>query len=84
MEFLRPVLGRTDIDLVLRSGSVGELLRALEALNLDVVLLNQAPPGDALTPFVTHRLAERPVSLVELPSGCAMPRASRIGFEATP
>ncbi len=67
MEFLRPVLGRTDIDLVLRSGSVGELLRALEALNLDVVLLNQAPPGDALTPFVTHRLAERPVSLVGTP-----------------
>jgi LysR family transcriptional activator of nhaA len=67
MEFLRPVLGRTDIDLILRSGSSGELLRALEALNLDVVLLNQAPPGDALTPLVTHRLAERPVSLVGTP-----------------
>ncbi len=67
LEFLRPLLGRTDIDLILRSGSAGELLRALEALNLDVVLLNQAPPSDALTPFVTHRLAERPVSLVGTP-----------------
>ncbi|ACI98600.1 LysR family transcriptional regulator [Rhodospirillum centenum] len=67
LEFLRPVLGRTDIDLILRSGSAGELLRALEALKLDVVLLNQAPPGDALTPLVTHRLAERPVSLVGTP-----------------
>jgi LysR family transcriptional activator of nhaA len=67
MEFLRPVLGRTDIDLILRSGSAGELLRALEALNLDVVLLNQAPAGDALTPLVTHRLAERSVSLVGTP-----------------
>lgn len=67
MEFLRPVLGRMDIDLILRSGGAGELLRALEALNLDVVLLNQAPPADALTPFVTHRLAERPVSLVGTP-----------------
>lgn len=67
MEFLRPVLGRTDIDLILRSGSAGEMLRALEALNLDVVLLNQAPPGDALTPLVTHRLAERKVSLVGTP-----------------
>lgn len=67
MEFLRPVLGRTDIDLILRSGSAGEMLRALEALNLDVVLLNQAPPGDALTPRVTHRLAERTVSLVGTP-----------------
>jgi LysR family transcriptional activator of nhaA len=67
MEFLRPVLGRTDIDLILRSGGAGELLRALEALNLDVVLLNQAPSGDALTPLVTHRLAERSVSLVGTP-----------------
>lgn len=67
MAFLRPVLGRTDIDLILRSGSAAELLRALEALNLDVVLLNQAPAADALTPFVTHRLAERSVSLVGTP-----------------
>ncbi|UYQ73469.1 LysR family transcriptional regulator [Pelagibacterium flavum] len=67
MEFLRPVLGRTDIDLILRSGGSGELLRTLEALNLDVILLNQAPPGDALTSFVTHRLAERTVSLVGTP-----------------
>jgi LysR family transcriptional activator of nhaA len=64
LEFLRPVLGRTDIDLVLRSGGVRELLRGLAALHLDVVLLNQAPPSDALTPFVAHRLAERTVSLV--------------------
>ncbi len=64
MEFLRPVLGRTDIDLILRSGSSSELLRALKALNLDVVLLNQAPVSDALTPLVVHRLAERSVSLV--------------------
>ena len=67
MEFLRPVLGRPDIDLILRSGGAAELLRALEALNLDVVLLNRAPPGDALTPLVTHRLAERSVSLVGTP-----------------
>lgn len=67
LEFLRPVLGRADIDLILRSGSAAELLRALATLNLDIVLLNQAPAGDALTPFVTHRLAERSVSLVGTP-----------------
>lgn len=67
MEFLRPVLGRTDVDLILRSGGTAELLRALEGLNLDVVLINQAPAGDALTPFVAHRLAERAVSLVGTP-----------------
>lgn len=64
MAFLRPVLGRTDIELILRSGSTAELLRSLEALSLDVVLINQAPARDALTPFVAHRLAEQPVSLV--------------------
>lgn len=67
MEFLRPVLGRTDIDLILRSGSVAELLRALEALNLDVVLINQAPASDAVTPLVAHRLAAHAVSLVGTP-----------------
>ncbi|ANN57210.1 LysR family transcriptional regulator [Mesorhizobium loti NZP2037] len=71
MEFLRPVLGRRDVDLILRSGSAGELLRALDALSLDVVLLNQAPVSDALTPFVTHRLAERSVSLVGTPDRLA-------------
>ncbi|HYE00978.1 MAG TPA: LysR family transcriptional regulator [Alphaproteobacteria bacterium] len=67
MAFLRPVLGRTDIELVLRSGGTAELLRSLEALSLDVVLINQAPPPDAITPFVAHRLAEQPVSLVGTP-----------------
>jgi LysR family transcriptional activator of nhaA len=67
LEFLRPVLGRTDIDLVLRSGSSRELLRALEALDLDVVLLNHAPQGDAVTTFLTQRLSERPVSVVGTP-----------------
>jgi LysR family transcriptional activator of nhaA len=64
MAFLRPVLGQTDVELILRSGSAPELLRALEALGLDVVLLNQAPARDALTPFLTHRIAEQPLSLV--------------------
>jgi LysR family transcriptional activator of nhaA len=64
MKFLRPLLGRMDIELVLRSGSTAELLRSLEALNLDVVLINQAPSRDALTPFVAHRLEAQPVSLM--------------------
>lgn len=67
MEFLRPVLGRTDIELVLRSGGAAELLRALEALNLDVVLINHAPARDVLTPFVAHRIAEQPVGLIGTP-----------------
>jgi LysR family transcriptional activator of nhaA len=64
MAFLRPMLERADVELVLRSGSAGELLRSLEALSLDLVLINQAPARDALAPFVAHRIAEQPVALV--------------------
>lgn len=62
--FLRPVLGRSDVEVILRSGGAGELMQALESLQLDVVLVNQAPPADAATPFVTHRVAQQPLSLV--------------------
>ena len=41
--FLRPLLGRTDIEIILRSGSRAELLRSLQSLGVDVVLTNQAP-----------------------------------------
>ena len=74
--FLRPVLGRDDVELILRSGGSAELLGALQSQRLDVVLTNQAPPGDALTPFVCHRLAEQRVSLVgppaRLPGGASL------------
>lgn len=68
LSFLRPVLGRADVDLILRSGSPTELLEALETLSLDVVLINHAPARDALTPFVSRRLAEQRVSLVGTPA----------------
>jgi LysR family transcriptional activator of nhaA len=67
MEFLRPILGRQDVEIILRSGTSADLLQALEALNLDVVLINRAPLRDAATPFVSHRLSEQPVSLVGTP-----------------
>ena len=64
ISFVRPLLARTDIEVVLRSGSEAELLLALQSLSLDVVLTNQAPASDALTPFITHKLSEQPVSLI--------------------
>lgn len=66
--FLRPIMGRTDVELILRSGGTAELLRALVAHSLDVVLVNQSPPRDAVTPFVSYRLAEQRVSLVGVPA----------------
>lgn len=67
MAFLRPILGRTDVEIILRSGTSADLLHALEALKLDIVLINQPPARDAVTPFISHRLSEQPVSLVGTP-----------------
>ena len=64
MQFLRPLIGRADVDVVIQSGSQAELLRALDALALDVVLTNLAPAREAESPWLVHRLAEQPVSLV--------------------
>lgn len=68
MEFLRPILGRSDVDMILRSGSTSELLGALEALNLDIVLLNQAPRTDSVTPFIAQHVYQQRVSLIGRPS----------------
>jgi LysR family transcriptional activator of nhaA len=65
--FIRPVLGRPDVEVILRSGGPVELLRGLEGLNLDLVLTNQPLARDAVTGFVSHRLAEQSVSLVGTP-----------------
>lgn len=62
--FLRPLLGREDVELVLRSGTMAELLQGLETLSLDLVLTNQAPAHDALSRFITRPIADQPVSLV--------------------
>jgi LysR family transcriptional activator of nhaA len=67
LAFLRPILGRPDLDIVLRSGGAAELLQGLAMLSLDVVLVNRPPARDAASPFVSHRLAELRVSLVGTP-----------------
>ena len=68
ISFVEPLLARTDIEVVLRSGSQGELLNALQSLALDVVLTNQAPVTDALAPFIVHKLSQQPVSLIGTPA----------------
>lgn len=73
LTFLRPLLGAPDVSVVLRAGSLAELLAELEALRLDVVLLNEAPRHDAATPWRSHRIDDQPVRLVghphRLPNG---------------
>ncbi|MEX0339717.1 MAG: LysR family transcriptional regulator, partial [Arenibacterium sp.] len=65
--FLRPILSRLDVEVILRSGSPTELLEGLQTLNLDLVLMNRPPPLDSLTPFESHQIAEQPVSIVGTP-----------------
>lgn len=67
MQFLRPLIGRPDVEIVLRSGSQPELLRGLEALAYDVVLTNLAPARDAASPWLVQRIDEQPVSLIGTP-----------------
>lgn len=78
MQFLRPLIGRADVEVVLRSGSQPELLRGLEALALDVVLTNLAPARDAASPWLIHRLAEQPVGLIGTPARVGPDRPSLI------
>lgn len=66
--FVRPLLGRDDIEIILRSGSASELLLALQMHKLDVVLTNQAPEIDALKPFIVHTLSEQHVELIGTPA----------------
>jgi len=64
VEFLQPLLGRDDVELVLSSASMGELLAQLETHRLDVVLTDNVPARDAATSWIAHRISEQPVSLV--------------------
>lgn len=65
--FVRPLIGRADVEVVLRSGAQADLLRGLLAMSLDVMLTNIAPARDAASPYLIQRIAEQPVSLVGMP-----------------
>jgi len=67
LEFLRPLVGRPDVELIVRSGAIRDLLAQLEAHAVDVVLSNSAAPRDARAGFRNHLLNEQPVSLVGRP-----------------
>ncbi len=67
LEFLRPLVGRSDVELIVRSGNIRDLLAQLEAHAVDVVLANSAAPRDARSSLRNHLLNEQPVSLVGRP-----------------
>ena len=65
--FLRPAVQDPEIEVVIRSGTILELLSALEAHRLDVVLVNQVPLRDSATPWSSRILAQQEISLVGTP-----------------
>jgi LysR family transcriptional activator of nhaA len=68
VEFLQPALHRAEIEVVIRSGAQRELLVALHAHEIDLVLSNSPARRDAETPWHSHLLAEQAVGLVGVPS----------------
>ena len=68
LEWLRPLIVRPDVELVIRSGGLRELLGQLGAHAIDVVLSNLALTPDAPGQWYNHRVAEQPVSLVGRPA----------------
>lgn len=66
LALLSPLIGK-GVRLILRSGTMAELMSALDALTLDLIVVNQ-PPGEIPRGLTAHRLAEETVSLVGTPA----------------
>jgi LysR family transcriptional activator of nhaA len=64
MRLLAGMAMREDVELVLRSGSLRELLAKLQSHRVDLVLSNQPVRRDVETNWFSHLLAEQSVSLV--------------------
>jgi LysR family transcriptional activator of nhaA len=68
VDFLKPALHRPEVEVVIRSGAQRDLLVALHAHEVDVVLSNSPARRDRETPWHSHLLAEQPVALVGVPA----------------
>ena len=65
--FIRPMLDRADVELVLTSGSLPELLSRLRVHSVDLILSNQRVHASATDPWRCRRIARQSVSLVGRP-----------------
>lgn len=68
LELVRPLVQLSDVELVLHSGNLNELLAQMHTHTIDLVLSNRPVPRDAQTNWHCHLLDEQPVSLVGKPS----------------
>jgi LysR family transcriptional activator of nhaA len=65
--FVKPLLARQDVELVLQSGSLSDLLIRLGTHTLDLVLSNRPVQGDSEREWRCRRIARQPVSLIGPP-----------------
>lgn len=66
-ELLGPLFHRPDVGLVIRSGSLRELLMSMHSHEVDLVLSTEAVRSDKDRPWQNHLLADQAVSLVSTP-----------------
>ena len=70
---LSPLLNRSNVELVVRSGSMRELLSALQSHSLDMVLSNFPLRADAQMAGHSHLISQQAASLIGKPSKKAQP-----------
>jgi len=64
LELVRSLLKRSDLELVLRTGALRDLLGMLEAHTIDLVLSNMPVPPDSQMGLQSHLISEQEVILV--------------------
>lgn len=74
--FLKPLIGRSDVELIIHTGLFGDLLELLDEHKLDLVLANHPAPPDANSSFENTLIDEQRVSLVSRKP----PKPSRFRF----
>jgi len=64
ISFLKPLIGRKDVELIIHAGLFDDLLQLLDAHKLDLVLANQPAAPDTIRNFENKLIDEQQVSLV--------------------
>ncbi len=67
VRFLRPLLQDSQTRVIIRSGTLEELLSGLKRYELDVALSDITPPRDQMTPWIVHVIDTQPVGLIGRP-----------------
>ena len=73
--FLRPVIGDTDVQLILEAGRLEDLLERLRVFKLDLVLSNNVVAADSSSGWRCRRIARQPVCLIGRPRKARRPFA---------